>query len=158
MELLRTYHDVQLPELGMGSDSSDDRVLLMSKLWHEGSYKELHRALYVMRAERPSEYWHVAERYLRCTRRQTMGCPECGQWTPEHVNHHKHRNKLTGKPEKVHRGPIVEERWNPRVEWCDKCVLGKACSCALGRGLEYLSLEFRGEPFLPAELYKLVAA
>ena len=144
VELLRTYHDVQLPELGMGSDSSDDRVLLMSHLWHQGSYKELHRSLYVMRAERPAEYWHVAERYLRCTRRQTVGCPECGQWTPENI---RHRHYINGRHQKVERGPIIEERWHRKVD-----------AVSLERGLDYLSTEFRGEPFLPDEIYRLVAA
>jgi hypothetical protein len=44
VELLRTYPEVcGAGERGEGSDRADDRLLLMSPLWHEGSYRELHR-------------------------------------------------------------------------------------------------------------------
>lgn len=145
VELLRSYHDAcSAGDIGEGSGSLGDRLLLMSEEWHEGSYSELHRALCVMRAERPAEYWHVAERYLRCTRRQTMGCPECRQYTREGI---RHVHYVNGRGQKVERTRIIEERWNPRVS-----------EYALSRGLDYLSTEFRGEPFLPKAIYEVVAS
>lgn len=146
VELLSRFTEANGPdEMGEGSGYTGDRLLLMSRLWHSTpSFKELERCMKVMRVERPAEWWHIHERYLRCVRRQTMGCPECIKWTPENV---RHRHYVNGKTRWVERAPIIEERWNPRVDMV-----------ALDRGLDYLSAEFRGEVFLPDEIYKLVAA
>ena len=145
VEMLRTYVDVcGAGERGEGSDHSDDRVLTMNPLWGEGSYAELHRCLYELREQEQNLYWNVAERFLRMRHRRTFGCPECLQETnagTRHV-HHVHGQRLRFEP-----GPILQELWHPAVR-LERVDLG----------VEWIVREHRGAPFLPFELYLLVAA
>ena len=150
--MLRTYSDVcGAGEKGAGSDASDDRLFEMSRLWREGTYAELHRCLLLMREARPdpdprgrSLYWHVSERYLRVQRRVALGCPGCGQATRDGVRH-EHRDGT--KNRRYDRGPIVQEVWRPGVN-LERVDLG----------VDWLVRTHRGPPYLPAELYSLVAA
>jgi hypothetical protein len=145
VELLRTYADACGPgELGEGSDGADDRLLLMSRLWHQGSYRELGRCLLIMRAREPRLYWHTAHRYLRVTTRITLGCPGCGKATREGTRHTHHDGFRSRRFE---RGRIVEERWHPRVDLR-----------LVDEGIAWLVREHRGPPQLPPELFALVAA
>ena len=146
VEMLRSYSDVcGQGERGAGSDRSDDRILMMSPLWAEGSYAELYRCLYVMREKAPSLYWHTAERYLRLRRRRTEGCPECRQATKPGTRH-THYVKNLGRI-RFERGFILQEVWHPGVD-----------EAKVAQGVDWIVGEHRGPPFLPLELYRLVAA
>lgn len=145
VELLSTYRDVAgAGERGEGSDRADDRLLLMSPLYHEGTYAELERCLHVLRCRERALHWHVAERYLRSTRRVTLGCPGCGRPTPEGAQHSHHDGLRTRRFE---RGRIVELRWHPHVD------LRK-----VDAGVDWLVREHRGTPYLPREIFLLVAS
>jgi len=145
VELLRTYPEVcGAGERGEGSDRADDRLLLMSRLWHEGSYRELHRCLLLVRERERSFYWHVAERYLRPRRRRTLGCPECQQETRTGERHEHYAN---GRRQRLERQPFLQDVWHPRVE------LRK-----VEAGIDWIVAEHRGVPYLPRELFLLVAS
>ena len=145
VELLRTYPEVcGAGERGEGSDRADDRLLLMSRLWHEGSYRELHRCLLDMREREKSLYWHTAERYLRLRRRRTVGCPECRMETRPGERHEHYAN---GRRQRFERQPFLQEVWHRDVE------LTK-----VDAGVDWLVHEHRGAPFLPREIFLLVAS
>jgi hypothetical protein len=54
--------------------SGGDGVKLMPSAYHEGSYQELERCLLLMQTVRPSQWWHVLERY-RWGQEQTLDVP-----------------------------------------------------------------------------------
>jgi hypothetical protein len=145
VEMLRSYNEVCGPgERGEGSDPSDDRVLMMNPLWSQGSYAELYRCLYEMRNEELALYWHVAERYLRLRHRRTIGCPECRLETRDGVRHTHFAN---GARTRFERQPFLQEVWDPRVD------LRK-----VDAGVDWLVREHRGTPYLPGEIFLLVAS
>jgi hypothetical protein len=145
VELLRSYNEVCGPgERGEGADACDDRILMMSPLWREGSYAELYRCLYEMRQRERALYWHVAERYLRLRQRRAIGCPECRQETREGVRHTHFAN---GARTRFERQPFLQDVWHPGVE------LRK-----VDAGIDWLVHEHRGTPYLPREIFLLVAS
>lgn len=145
VEMLRSYSEVCGPgEKGAGSDLSDDRILMLNPLWSQGSYAELYRCLYLMREREANLYWHTAERYIRATTRITQGCSECRQETRPGT---RHTHFVDGSKLRPERGPIVQEVWRRGVD------LGK-----VEAGVEWIVREHNGPPYLPQELYSLIAA
>lgn len=158
--MLRTYVDVSgAGDRGEGSDVSDDRLLMCNPLWHQGSFAELFRCLYEMRRQKPqpdenghSLYWHVSHRYLRVETRITLGCPGCGIATREGTRHSHHDGTQV---KRFDRGPIVEERWHKGVD-LSKVQISERNPRPVA--IDWIVREHRGSPFLPLELYRLVAA
>ena len=72
--LLESLEDVTLSESGGGSGSRGDRLLLLSGLYHKGSYADLERCLKLLEQRSPSVFAHVRERYLH-RRIRTIDCP-----------------------------------------------------------------------------------
>lgn len=143
--MLEFYMELCGPgDMGAGSDYPDSRPLQYHPLWLQGSFFELARCLLLMRDEEKHLYWNVAERYLRATTRITMGCPGCGKATSEGIRHSHHDGM---RARRFDRGRIVEHRWHPRVD------LAK-----VDAGISWIAAEHRGPPYLPTELYALLAA
>lgn len=143
--MLRSYEDVCGPgDRGQGSgEITEDRLLLMNPLWREGSFPELTRCLIEMRGREKPLYWHVAERYLRARRRQVRDhCPVCLCPTDTVHTHHHH-----GLTQRFTPTDVIVEVWHAKVD------LAK-----VERGVDWLVTEHRGPPFLPRELYDMVAA
>jgi hypothetical protein len=146
--LLDTYQDA-LDAVQRNGDirggGNESVVLLMSNLWHEGSYAELERGLKDMRANSPVLYWNVAETYTRAPTKLTTGCPVCKQETTQR---HRHKDGATFKK-------VAPQRISIRV-------VSKAVRPVLVQdGITWLErwFEARGvTPFLPRELYESVAA
>lgn len=69
IDLLRLYRDLEgVSSSGIGGDTgSPDRLLYMGGgQWDKSGCDDLDEALKTLRVERPSQWWHVTERYLRC--------------------------------------------------------------------------------------------
>jgi hypothetical protein len=144
-ELLRRYGEAQ-ETMNKGGVGDGDAVTLMPLTWNE-SYRELERVLKVMRTERRSQWFHVTERYLRCTERVAEVRVVRTKRGPE-LKLPPHSELGAGAPEIA--GATARVRlvvWKPEVRM-EK----------VRRGLEYVSAEFRGEPFLPAEFLPEKAA
>lgn len=141
-EMLSRYEDAQSTLMGRSEATYGDGVLLMPKQWNR-SFRELERCLHKMRDERPSQWWHVTERYLRCDDRIME------------VAVRKGRPKLPPHVEVVAGAPMSGQKtarlrvhvWSPAVR-AEK----------VRRGLEWLADEFRGEPYLPVEMTDLRVA
>lgn len=143
--MLEHYMDLCGPgDMGSGTSYPDSRPLQYHPLWKQGTFFELARCLLLMREEQPRLYWHTAERYLRVETRITMGCPGCGKATREGDRHTHHDGMQTRR---FDRSRIVEKRWHPDVD--PKVV---------EQGIEWIVCCHRGPPYLPDELYALVAA
>jgi hypothetical protein len=143
--MLRSYQDVCGPgDRSGGADPSDDRILLMNPLWRMGTFPELTRCLIEQRSREPQLYWHISHRYLRAERRQVRDhCPVCRQPSKTvHTHRDKHGLTLRYQPTDV-----MLEVWHPRVE-----------ARLVDRGIDWLVEEHRGPPFLPSELYAMIAA
>ena len=149
VELLRTLPEVQAPlqSGGEGGIEKTGRLLLMGNDYHQGSYRELERLLAVMKEDRPSQRWHVLERYTRCDRRR-MKVRFVGGKAILPAHHALIGDTLRGKGT---RAVTVEERiveaWDPSVR------LER-----VRRGVAWLAVSFRGSPQLPKDLMDRVAA
>lgn len=79
LELLPDFAD---PAFGQGTGDGDGgRTPRMPAPYRTPSVQELERLLGVMRAERPSQWWHVRERYLLCRKVRRRDVPRFkGQW------------------------------------------------------------------------------
>jgi hypothetical protein len=137
-EMLRRYSEAQetMNKGGMGDGSS---VTLMPLTWNE-SYRELERVLKLMREERPSQWWHLTERFLRCQDQvaevrvfRTRKGPEFR--LPAHCELGAGAPQIAGHTARVR-----------LVVWSSSVRMEK-----VRRGLEYVSQQFRGDPFLPQE-------
>ncbi len=150
IELARTLNNARDADGLTDEPSGDrsDRLLLNAYIYHQGSYAELERCLYRLRDWHQECYWHFTERYLASERRQTLGCPECGQATEAGV---QHMHRVNRKLRKVERGPIIEERWHSDVDLA-----------RVDRALDFLVIDWaRHEarpPQLPVELFQVLAA
>jgi hypothetical protein len=144
-EMLRRYGEAQ-ETMNKGGVGDGDAVTLMSLTWNE-SYRELERVLKAMRPVRPSQWWHLTERFLRCQDRVAEVRVVRSKRGPE-LKLPPHSELGAGAPEIA--GATARVRlvvWDPSVRM-EK----------VRRGLEYVSSEFRGEPFLPAEFLPEKAA
>lgn len=151
--MLQTYLEACGPgDRGQGSgEIGEDRLLLMNPWWRLGSYPELTRCLVAMRGEEAQLYWHLAERYFRVTRRQVQGrCPVCHVAT---VNVHTH--VVRGLRQRFRPTDVIEERWHPRV---DRSLVEISAANPEPPAIDWLVTRHRGPPYLPQELYDLVAA
>jgi hypothetical protein len=142
--MLRSYQDVCGPgDRSGGGDPSDDRILLMNPLWRMGTFPELTRCLVEQRGREPQLYWHISHRYLRVVRRQVREhCPVCKLPSQAVHTHYAHGQRQRFKPTDV-----VLEVWHPRVD-----------ARLVDQGIDWLVEEHRGPPFLPSELYAMIAA
>jgi len=150
IELTRTLSEARDADGLTGEPSGDrsDRLLLLSHIYHQGSYAELERCLCRLRDWHQGCYWHFTQRYAAIERRQTLGCPECGRATEVGV---QHIHRVNRKSRKVARGPIIEERWHPGVDMT-----------RVDRALDFLEADWKRHevrpPQLPVELFQVLAA
>lgn len=71
IDLIRLYRDLEgTSSSGTGGREGDDRMLYMDGgQWDTSGCDTLDTLLVRMRGERPSQWWHLTERYLRCESR-----------------------------------------------------------------------------------------
>jgi hypothetical protein len=172
IELIRTLDDVLLDENGSPGDRRDSRVLKHHSLYHEACidhvckggpchcqpvcergqrcrspWREVLRCLNVLRDERPTQYWHFAERHIRCRRHRFDVKVVNGRYQlPSHTAA-SYDNSFRFKGKTLTVKDVQVETWNPAVR------LGK-----VDRALDFLSHQFRGAPTLPREILDAVAA
>src|SRR5574338_588921 len=136
--MLKRYTEAQEPSIA-GSITegrrSGTRNPEMPPTW-TASYRELERCLKAMRSERPKQYRHVQHRYIAPeSRTEDVDVKKGKLKIPPHcelaagaanVGESKARVRLLSWP-----------AWVKQVE--------------VDKGVRYLSEQFRGEPFVPAE-------
>jgi hypothetical protein len=108
-----------------------------------------------MREERPSQFWHVSERYIRSRRRRVELVYRAGHYlqVDEHSRYVKiepHHEVVVGfvtagehgKHVKGTLGPFgcIVESWSPRVR-----------QSKVEKGVDWLADAFVGTPYLPVE-------
>lgn len=144
IELLRTLADAREPlQSGNGKSSAESHSFSYPKVYLEGSYRELEATLRRLRAERPGQYWHVCERYLRCERKVIEAKVKKGKPTlPQHC-------ELAGGLASIGASTarVSVFRWDERVRM-EK----------VRAGVEFLVEHFPVEPQLPLDFLAVAAA
>jgi hypothetical protein len=129
----------------LGHNAPDSVCLLFGPLWHEGSYAQLERALIDMRSQQPVLYWHIAERFTRCTSKRAWGCPQCKRITNQKC---------------AHRDGGLRRKYEPT--WISvKAVSFAVKEDAVEAGIAWLDRWFAERkltPYLPDELFARLAA
>lgn len=141
--LLENFMDVEhgLRDRTLG----DDGVIGMCAAWNHPSYVQLRRLLPLMRDTREFDYWHVAERFIRCSSRRVLKCPRChatevassAGFDDEGLSSRYHKHGRDG----VLMVPFALKEWSRAVD-----------PVVVKRGVHWLANRWHGEPFLPDEL------
>jgi hypothetical protein len=154
-ELLRCFREAQ-EDCISGPDGlrgTGDRSPGMGQLWKEAepSFRELERCLTILKDERRSQFWHVAERYLRAeTRRLKVRVVRKGKNViPKMLPH----TELVNRSQPVYAiagdgtADVLAYSWDKAVD-----------NVKVEHGVEFICREFRGTPYLPAAVFERVAA
>lgn len=140
--MLARYEDAQETLNGPSDIKGDgNSIAAMPSTWND-SYRELERCLLKLRTERPTQYWHLCERYVRCATKQIEVPMQNGKpKLPPHTELAAIRE--TGRRYTT----VMVKQWTPAVR-AEK----------VRKAIDYIASEFKGEPYLPAELRVRVAA
>jgi hypothetical protein len=153
VELLRRFNEAREAFGEAGGPGDGSHVPQMARVWNS-SFRELEKRLIQMRSERPSQFWHVSERYIRATRRQVDLKYQAGlylletdgRWArlPAHcevvvgfVTAGERGKTVKGV---LGPGPCVVASWDSRVR-----------QSKVDRGVDWLAEAFSGTPYLPVE-------
>ena len=135
VEMLKRYTEAQETGVSTGIRGDGDSVPLMPTTWN-ASYRELHRCLLVMRDDRPKQYRHLSERYIKPSSRTLQ------------LEFRKGKPRLPPHCE-LAAGAAISGEKNARVRIREWPAWVKQVE--VDKGVRYLSEAFRGEPFLPRE-------
>jgi hypothetical protein len=156
--MLERYREAQ-EAFGESSGPGDgSHVPMMSPLWNR-SFRELERCLHRMRDERPSQYHHLGERYLRCQRRQKTLLFKAGEYMKPDGN----RWVKLGPNEDVAVGFVTEGTRGKTSQTLGPadCVVvswaGHVRRQKVERAVDWLVDVFDGDPFLPDAFLEAVA-
>lgn len=114
---------------------------LAVRAWNHPSYQELERSRNRMRDAAPTTYWHVAERYIRPTSRIALRCPRCQgveEWPKP--GHKPKTHKHGGRVDLARASVIV--------------VSAAVVPALVVEGVRWISVDFRGDPFVPDDLVR----
>lgn len=139
VEMLRRLEDARETQNGPSGLKGDGQSIpLMPPTWND-SYRELDRCLALMREKRPSQHCHVCERYVVTSKKLHRKEVHIRNGKITGINAHEelYAGQPTIKADKIE---VIIYRWQPWVR-AEK----------VRRGIEWLTNEFRGEPYLPLE-------
>lgn len=141
VEMLRRYNEAQDPSAKSGLPGTGEHVPLMPATWNT-SFRELERCLKQLRDERKSQYWHLCERYVRAEVKTVLCGVRKAPNGQRELRLPPHSELVAGAPVSGESTAYVRLRvWSPAVR-PEKAR----------RGVEWISDNFRGEPFLPSEM------
>jgi hypothetical protein len=156
VDLLRKYRDLVgvsksgVAETGRVSDSESRALYTPGGEWDKSGCDALDALLTRLREERPSQWWHVTERYLRCEVRVVRVKSRKGQIQKLGPYREVLRKGAgTRPPDLLNSGDVlvVVEVWSPKVR------LERA-----RRGVTSLAVNFPWNDFQVTENYTILAA
>lgn len=152
VEMIRRFNEAREVMGHTGIPGSGDKVPLMPDTWTE-SYRELERILLCLRAERPKQYWHLTQRYLKAQERQVELTFRAGRYAGLLPNEavlkgfagsfdpiwpEPGRDRAAkGAPS----GEAIVQRWDPNVR-----------REVVRRAVATIDEWFPGSPYLPKEM------
>ena len=121
----------------------DSSALVFDEATFTREFRELDRALTLMRATMPSLYFHVSQRYLLCQlRRREIHTHKtrAGHRVPKHLPPWQ---EVVARPVLMHgeTASMTIRVWDKRVD-----------PAKVQEGVAWLSREFRGAPHMPKEM------
>jgi hypothetical protein len=120
IDLLRVYRDLEGASsggVGPGGYENGDRMLYMDGgEWDRSGCDALDEVLTQLRSERPTQWWHVTERYLRCEVRPQRIKTARGR-LPKPGAHREFLGHGVRPPDLLRGGEVlvVVEMWCPEV-------------------------------------------
>lgn len=147
LTLLSLYVDVEYGWQEGGKGAGEFGKEMLCRMYKHPSFVELRRVLPALRDERNAVYWHVREAF-QAPSRSVLMCPRCKATEPIASKHFKYTHDGRHVTLKHKHGgesvffvldsvPAVSAAVRPEV------VLD---------GVRWISVRFRGEPFIPDEL------